>query len=113
MAAHYEKPDGIRPKNTVLRPRGGVLKVDTNRAANKNFFSDRHGGRQKSAPPGTECGKLLMRIKVVLADGRKILREGQALLLEKYSDIKIVGEVDEPAAAPALVRAVGADVAVL
>src|SRR3954469_4086144 len=54
-----------------------------------------------------------MRIKVVLADGRKIQREGQSLLLEKYSDIKVVGEADEPAAAPALMRAVGADVAVL
>src|SRR3954469_5598473 len=54
-----------------------------------------------------------MRIKVVLADGRKILREGQSLLLEKYSDIKVVGEADEPAAAPALMRAVGADVAVV
>jgi DNA-binding NarL/FixJ family response regulator len=54
-----------------------------------------------------------MSIKVVLADGRKMLREGQGVLLEKHSDIKIVAEADEPAATGTLLRAVGADVVVL
>src|SRR5205085_12688368 len=54
-----------------------------------------------------------MKVKVVLADGRKMLREGQCVLLEKHDDMKIVGEADEPAAISALVRAVGADVVVL
>src|SRR5215212_2734599 len=54
-----------------------------------------------------------MRIKVVLADGRKMLREGQCVLLEKHSDIKVVGEADESTRAPVLVRALSADVVVL
>jgi len=54
-----------------------------------------------------------MKIKVVLADGRKMLREGQGVLLEKHHDMKIVGEADDPAATATLVRAVGADVVVL
>jgi DNA-binding NarL/FixJ family response regulator len=59
------------------------------------------------------AGILAMRIKVVLADGRKMLREGQAVLLEKHPDIKVVGEAAESAAAPKLVRALAADVVVL
>ena len=54
-----------------------------------------------------------MKIKVVLADGRKMLREGQGVLLEKHADIKVVGEADDPAATAALLRAVAADVVVL
>jgi DNA-binding NarL/FixJ family response regulator len=54
-----------------------------------------------------------MKIKVVLADGRKMLREGQGVLLEKHDDMKIVAEADDPTATAALVRAVGADVVVL
>jgi DNA-binding NarL/FixJ family response regulator len=54
-----------------------------------------------------------MRIKVVLADGRKMLREGQSVLLEKHADIKVVGEADEPAAAPKLAGALSANVVVL
>jgi DNA-binding NarL/FixJ family response regulator len=54
-----------------------------------------------------------MRIKVVLVDGRKMLREGQSVLLEKHSDLKVVGEADDPATAPKLVKALAADVVVL
>jgi len=54
-----------------------------------------------------------MKVKVVLADGRKMLREGQSVLLEKYPDLKVVGEADDPATAPKLVRALAADVVVL
>src|SRR5436305_4495966 len=54
-----------------------------------------------------------MAIKVVLADGRKMLREGQGVLLQKHSDINIVAEADDPAAIGPLLRAVGADVVVL
>jgi DNA-binding NarL/FixJ family response regulator len=32
-----------------------------------------------------------MKIHVLLADGRKILREGLCVLLEKHSDIKVIG----------------------
>ena len=53
------------------------------------------------------------RIKVLLADGRKIMREGLRVLLEQQSDIKVIGEADGPASAVKLARAMTADVAVL
>src|SRR4051794_15618412 len=59
-------------------------------------------------------GRVTMnRIQVLLVDGRKILREGQALLLEKHADIKVIGEAEESAAAPKLIRALSPQVVVL
>ena len=55
----------------------------------------------------------MSRIQVLLVEGRKILREGQALLLEKHADIKVVGEADDAAAAPKLIRALAPNVVVL
>src|SRR4051812_33767231 len=51
--------------------------------------------------------------RVLLADGRKIFREGLCVLLEKHADLRVVGEADDPRAAVKLVSAVGADVVVL
>jgi two-component system, NarL family, response regulator NreC len=53
------------------------------------------------------------RIKVLLADGRTIMREGLRLLLEQQADIKVIGEADGSTAAIKLARAMSADVAVL
>src|SRR5436305_497721 len=55
----------------------------------------------------------MTKIQVVLVDGRKILREGQAVLLEKHADIKVLGEADAASAAPKLVRALMPNVVVL
>jgi len=54
-----------------------------------------------------------MKINVVLVDGRKLFREGLCALLEKHSDIKVVGEADEAAAAPKLVKALSPHVVIL
>jgi DNA-binding NarL/FixJ family response regulator len=53
------------------------------------------------------------RIKVLIADGRKMMREGLSVLLEKYPDIQVVGDADEADAAAKLARALLADVVVL
>lgn len=53
------------------------------------------------------------KIHVLLVDGRRILREGQAVLLEKHADIKVLGEADDASAAPKLVRALSPNVVVL
>jgi DNA-binding NarL/FixJ family response regulator len=54
-----------------------------------------------------------MKTKVLLADGRKILREGLALLLGRHADLHVVGEADDGQAAIRLVKAVAAHVVVL
>jgi DNA-binding NarL/FixJ family response regulator len=54
-----------------------------------------------------------MKIHVLLADGRKILREGLCLLLEKHPDIKVVGEAEEAAAAVRLATALTPDLVIL
>jgi DNA-binding NarL/FixJ family response regulator len=54
-----------------------------------------------------------MKIRVLLADGRKILREGICALLERHADIKVVGEAEEAAAAVKLAKALTPDVVVL
>jgi DNA-binding NarL/FixJ family response regulator len=51
-----------------------------------------------------------MKIKVLLADGRKIMREGLALLLGRHADLQVVGEADDGQAAVRLVKAVAAQV---
>jgi DNA-binding NarL/FixJ family response regulator len=53
------------------------------------------------------------RYKVLLVEGRKLLREGLCALLERHEDIEIVGEADDGRSAPRLIRGVGADVVVL
>ena len=54
-----------------------------------------------------------MKINVVLVDGRKLFREGLCALLEKHADIKVVGEADDAAAAPKLVKALSPHVVIL
>lgn len=54
-----------------------------------------------------------MKIQVVLADGRKLFREGLSALLNKHPDIVIAGEADEVAAGARLARAVSAHVVIL
>jgi DNA-binding NarL/FixJ family response regulator len=53
------------------------------------------------------------QIRVLIADGRKILREGLVLLLEKYPDIQIIGDAADVEAAIRLARALSAQVVVL
>jgi DNA-binding NarL/FixJ family response regulator len=64
----------------------------------------------RSIRNGRESGS---QIKVLLADGRKIVHEGLRLMLERHSDITIIGEADGPAPAIKLARALAADVAIL
>jgi chemotaxis response regulator CheB len=54
-----------------------------------------------------------MRINVLLVDGRKLFREGLSPLLEKHADLKVVGEADDAAAAPKLVKALAPHVVIL
>jgi DNA-binding NarL/FixJ family response regulator len=54
-----------------------------------------------------------MKINVLLVEGRRVLREGLCLLLEKHADIKCVGEADEADAAVKLVRALSPHVVIL
>ena len=52
-------------------------------------------------------------IRVVLVEGRKLLREGLCALLERHEDVKVVGEVDESRSVTKLVGALAVDVVVL
>jgi DNA-binding NarL/FixJ family response regulator len=52
-------------------------------------------------------------VKVLLAEGRKLLREGLCALLERHEDIRVVGEVDDNRAANKLIEALSVDVVVL
>lgn len=54
-----------------------------------------------------------MNINVLLADGRKLVREGLCLLLEKHRDLHVIAEADGSPAAVKLVRALPVDVVVL
>lgn len=54
-----------------------------------------------------------MRINVLLADGRKLLREGLSALLEKHSDIHVAGEAEDGDDCVRLVRPLGINVVVL
>jgi DNA-binding NarL/FixJ family response regulator len=54
-----------------------------------------------------------MKTRVVVADARKIYREGICALLERHTDIKLVGEADLGQAAVKLAAAMTPDVAVL
>lgn len=54
-----------------------------------------------------------MKIGVILVDGRKMMREGLRVLLERHDDIHVAGEADEGRAAAKIAKALSADVAVL
>lgn len=55
----------------------------------------------------------MSRIKVLLADDHLILREGIRLLLEKVSDMEIVGEADNGEEAVAKVEHLAPDVVLM
>jgi DNA-binding NarL/FixJ family response regulator len=55
----------------------------------------------------------MSRTKVLLADGRKMLREGLNLLLDQHEDLHVVGEADDGRGAVKLARALAPQVAVL
>jgi DNA-binding NarL/FixJ family response regulator len=54
-----------------------------------------------------------MKIHVLLADGRKILREGLCVLLEKHADIKVIGEAEDAQGAIKLAKALSPDIAIV
>ena len=54
-----------------------------------------------------------MKIQILLADGRKLLREALSLLLEKHDDLRVVGEAEEAHDVLRLVKAVSAQVVIL
>jgi hypothetical protein len=39
--------------------------------------------------------EVVMKINILLADGRKLLREALSLLLEKQDDFRVVGEAED------------------
>src|SRR5436305_1410974 len=52
-------------------------------------------------------------INIAVAGGRKLLREGLSLLLDRQSDLKVIAESADLSAVPKLVRALPVNVAVL
>jgi DNA-binding NarL/FixJ family response regulator len=54
-----------------------------------------------------------MKIRVLLADSRRLFREGMCALLERVSDIKVVGASEEGPAAAKLAQALSPDVALV
>jgi DNA-binding NarL/FixJ family response regulator len=54
-----------------------------------------------------------MRIKVLLVGGRKVTREGLAVLLGVLPDIDVVGEADDLATAPRVAEATAIEVVVV
>jgi DNA-binding NarL/FixJ family response regulator len=59
-------------------------------------------------PQGSERPKL----HILLVDGRKLLRQGQSVLLERHADLEVVGEADDTRAGLKLVRALPVEVVV-
>ena len=59
--------------------------------------------------PDEKC----MKINVLLADGRKLVREGLSLLLERHEGIHVIGEASDTPSAAKLVRALPVHVVVL
>ncbi len=53
------------------------------------------------------------KVKVLLADGRKITREGLRVLLEQHGDMRVVGEAEEAQQAVKLAGALAVDVVVM
>jgi DNA-binding NarL/FixJ family response regulator len=51
-----------------------------------------------------------MKIKIILADDHKIVREGLRILLEKHPDIEIIGEADDGEALLPIVRKLQPDI---
>src|SRR3954471_8837613 len=54
-----------------------------------------------------------MKIRVLLADSRRLFREGMCALLERVPDIKVVGASEEGPAAAKLAQALSPDVALV
>jgi len=54
-----------------------------------------------------------MKVKVLLAEGRTLVREGVRALLERHEGVEVIGEAADAAAAAKLVRALPVDVIVL
>src|SRR5687768_566808 len=54
-----------------------------------------------------------MTSNVLLAEGRKLVREGVRALLERHDGMQVIGEASDAAAAVKLVRALPVDVVVL
>src|SRR5690349_21198402 len=54
-----------------------------------------------------------MKINILLADGRKLLREALGLLLEKHDDLRVVGEAEDGHDAVRLVKVMNVQVVVL
>ena len=54
-----------------------------------------------------------LRINVVIGDGRRLVREGLAMLLEKDRVIRVVGEADDARGAARLIGPLAADVVIL
>jgi DNA-binding NarL/FixJ family response regulator len=54
-----------------------------------------------------------MKINILLADGRKLFREGLSLLLEKHEDLRVIGEAEDGRDVCKLVRALSAHVVIL
>jgi DNA-binding NarL/FixJ family response regulator len=54
-----------------------------------------------------------MKINILLADGRKLFREGLSLLLEKHEDLRVIGEAEDGRDVCKLVRALSGHVVIL
>lgn len=54
-----------------------------------------------------------MGTNVLLADGRKLFREGLSVLLEKHADIHVIGEAEDGQSAAKLMRAMSPHVVIL
>lgn len=52
-------------------------------------------------------------INILIADGRKLLREGLSVLLERHADLRVVGDASEIAAVPRLVEPLDVNVLVV
>ena len=54
-----------------------------------------------------------MRIKIILADDHQIIRQGLRTLLEKESDLEVVGEAEDGRSVVRLIRDTAVDVVVM
>ena len=74
---------------------------------------DRAPGAASAWPPGCQCPRWPMTIRVILADDQPLVRAGLRLLIEQTPDIDVAGEAGTGAEAVQLARDTGPDVAVM
>lgn len=109
LLIHTSPGHGTRAEISVPRPDVEM----TDRKAGRHGLADDASGRASSAPLQSSGAEKPRRIRVLLADDHKILRQGLAGLLMEEPDIEVVGEAGDGLEAIAMAQRTGPDVVLM